>query len=62
MNINGYLDYINTPWGRLFYRLVWYNLNFKDKRILDFGSGFGVTANHLAECNGCRAKRRDAGA
>lgn len=51
MNINGYLDYINAPWGRLFYRLVWYNLNFKDKRILDFGSGFGVTANHLAECN-----------
>lgn len=51
MNINGYLDYINTPWGRLFYRLVWFNLKFKDKRILDFGSGFGVTANHLAECN-----------
>ncbi len=51
MNINGYLDYINTPWGRLFYRLVWYNLKFKGKRILDFGSGFGVTSNHLAECN-----------
>ena len=51
MNINGYLDYIKTPWGRLFYRLVWYNLQFKDKKILDFGSGFGVTANHLAECN-----------
>ena len=33
MNINGYLDYINTPWGRLFYRLVWYNLNFKDKKF-----------------------------
>lgn len=51
MNINGYLDYIKTPWGRLFYRLVWYNLQFKDKKILDFGSGFGVTANHLAEFN-----------
>ena len=51
MNIKGYLDYIKTPWGRLFYRLVWYNLQFKDKKILDFGSGFGVTANHLAESN-----------
>ena len=51
MNINGYLDYINTPWGRLFYRLVWHNLEFKDKRILDFGSGFGVTSNHLAKLN-----------
>ena len=28
MNINGYLDYINVPWGRLFYRLVWHNLGF----------------------------------
>lgn len=51
MNISGYLDYIKTPWGRLFYRLVWHNLEFKDKRILDFGSGFGVTSDHLAECN-----------
>ena len=51
MNISGYLDYINTPWGRLFYRLVWHNLEFKGKRILDFGSGFGVTSNHLAKYN-----------
>ena len=51
MNINAYLDYIHTPWGRLFYRLVWHNLEFREKRILDFGSGFGVTANHLAARN-----------
>ena len=51
MNINGYLDYINATWGRLFYRLVWHNLKFKGKNILDFGSGFGVTADHLAESN-----------
>ena len=51
MNINGYLDYINAPWGRLFYRLVWHNLGFKDRKILDFGSGFGVTSNHLAKFN-----------
>ncbi len=51
MNINGYLDYITAPWGRLFYRLVWHNLEFKDKKILDFGSGFGVTSNHLAKFN-----------
>lgn len=51
MKINGYLDYINKSWGRLFYRLVWHNLGFKDKKILDFGSGFGVTANHLAKGN-----------
>lgn len=51
ININGYLDYINAPWGRLFYRLVWHNLEFKNKRILDFGSGFGITSNHLAKFN-----------
>ncbi len=51
MDINGYLDYINAPWGRLFYRLVWHNLGFKDRKILDFGSGFGVTSNHLAKFN-----------
>ncbi len=51
MNINGYLNYINAPWGRLFYRLVWHNLGFKDRKILDFGSGFGVTSNHLAKFN-----------
>ena len=51
MNINGYLDSINAPWGRLFYRLVWHNLEFINKKILDFGSGFGVTANHLAKNN-----------
>ena len=51
MNISGYLDYIKTPWGRLFYRLVWHNLGFKNRKILDFGSGFGVTSNHLAKFN-----------
>ncbi len=51
MNIQGYLDYINAPWGKLFYRLVWKELPYKGKVILDFGSGFGVTASHLAAHN-----------
>ncbi len=51
MDVDGYLAYINAPWGKLFYRLVWHNLAFINKKILDFGSGFGVTANHLAKCN-----------
>ena len=51
MNLQSYLDYINTPWGKLFYRLVWKDLAFSGKRVLDFGSGFGVTASHLAAEN-----------
>ncbi len=51
MDIKSYLEYINTPWGRLFYKLLWNNLQLQDKRILDFGSGFGITSNHLAHNN-----------
>lgn len=59
MDINAYLDYINQPWGRLFYRLVWHRLPFSGERILDFGSGLGVTANHLAQCNTVTAVEPD---
>lgn len=51
VNVKGYFDTINAPWGKLFYELAWHNLEFAGKRILDFGSGFGLTANHLARKN-----------
>lgn len=51
INIKGYLDSVNAPWGRLFYELAWHNIACEGKKILDFGSGFGKTANHLAKCN-----------
>lgn len=51
INIEGYLNTVNAPWGKLFYRLLWHNLEYKGKRILDFGSGFGITADHFAERN-----------
>ncbi len=39
-------------WERLFKRIVWKQLgNIKNKRILDFGSGQGVTSNHFAISN-----------
>ncbi len=39
-------------WERLFKRIVWAQLgDIEDKRILDFGSGEGVTANHFAKNN-----------
>lgn len=59
MDIGAYLDYINQPWGRLFYRLVWHRLPFSGKRILDFGSGLGITADHLAQCNAVTAVEPD---
>lgn len=59
MDISAYQDYINKPWGRLFYRLVWHRLPFSGKNILDFGSGLGVTADHLAQCNAVTAVEPD---
>lgn len=39
-------------WERLFKRIVWGQLGeLEEKKILDFGSGQGITANHYAEKN-----------
>ena len=39
-------------WERLFKKIVWKQLgDIKDKYILDFGSGEGITADHFAEKN-----------
>lgn len=37
------------PWERLFKKIIWQQLGeIKGKRILDFGSGEGITADHFA--------------
>lgn len=51
INVKGYLDSIQAPWGQLFYKMVWRHLEYSDKKILDFGSGFGITADFLAKRN-----------
>ena len=39
-------------WERLFKKIVWEQLgDLEGKKILDFGSGEGITANHFAEKN-----------
>lgn len=52
--IEAYHQYVyNTPWGKLFYELLWEqlaSLKLPEKaKILDFGSGFGKTSHHLAQ-------------
>lgn len=46
-------DITNLPaWERLFKKIVWKQLgDMEGKKILDFGSGEGITANHFAEKN-----------
>ena len=41
-----------TDWERLFKKIVWKQIgNLEGKKILDFGSGEGITANHFAKKN-----------
>ncbi len=52
-NMKLYYDYTLSPLGTLFYKSVWAQLgNLHSENVLDFGSGFAFTANHLAKtCN-----------
>lgn len=50
-SIRKYYQYVQTPWGKLFYRCVWSQLPLSGQRILDFGSGFGITCEHFAKYN-----------
>lgn len=48
------------PWECLMKRIVWKQLgDIRDKKILDFGSGIGVTVNYLAEHNDVTAIEPD---
>ena len=49
--INDYRKMVEQPWGKMFYELIYKQLNIPDERklrILDFGAGFCITANHYA--------------
>ena len=54
-SLKNYFDQWESPWMQLYYRMVWEQLSAEssltDKKILDFGSGFGWNANHLADRN-----------
>ena len=51
-NLRQYYDFLRSPWGEMQYRLTWEQLDFaQGMRVLDFGSGMGKTANHLAAYN-----------
>ncbi len=47
-----YYDYTISPLGKLFYKSVFSQLQWANgKKALDFGSGFGFTADYLANNN-----------
>jgi hypothetical protein len=57
--INGIEEYYKLtkqPWGKMFYVTIWEQIciaNDHTCNILDFGSGFGITAKHYSETHDC---------
>ena len=50
--IENYRNIVEQPWGRMFYDLIYRQLDIKnDKRlkILDVGAGFCLSADHYAK-------------
>lgn len=51
-SIKEYRRLVEQPWGRMFYEMIYRQLQLSDSPeldILDYGAGFCVTANHYAE-------------
>ena len=50
--VQNYRNMVEQPWGRMFYELIYRQLNLPDDRrlkILDFGAGFCLTADYYAK-------------
>lgn len=51
-DFKAYVENMDKPWNKLYYRIVWEQLpQVKNSKVLDFGSGLGITANHLSKNN-----------
>ena len=51
-SVNDYRQLIDKPWGRMFYDIIFRQLDLSNNtplKMLDFGAGFCVTANHYSE-------------
>ncbi|BAM23723.1 methionine biosynthesis protein MetW-like protein [Streptococcus intermedius SK54 = ATCC 27335] len=52
MDVAVYKEFLNQPWGKLYYEILFAQLaHIKNKKVLDFGSGFGLVADFLAQNN-----------
>ena len=52
MNIQQYKQMLEQPWGKIQYEITFAQLeHIKERKILDFGSGFGLVSQFLAKNN-----------
>lgn len=61
-SIIDYRQLIDKPWGRMFYDMIFKQLDLSDDiplKILDFGAGFCVTANHYSKYHNVTAIEPD---
>ena len=61
-SVNDYRQLIDKPWGRMFYDMIFRQLDISDNvplKMLDFGAGFCVTANHYSEHHAVTAVEPD---
>ncbi len=61
IDVEKYQASVAAPWGKLFYRALWAQLPGVPGDVLDFGSGLGVTADHLAKARAVVAVEPDEG-
>ncbi len=50
--IENYRNVVEQPWGKIFYDIIYRQLEFSNDRrlkILDFGAGFCITSSHYAK-------------
>lgn len=51
-DLKSYIENMEKPWSIMYYKMVWEQLpQINNSKILDFGSGLGITANHMAKNN-----------
>ena len=59
-NLKYYYDYTISPLGQLFYQSVWEQLpSIENKKVLDFGSGFGFTSAYISMNNEVTSIEKD---
>ena len=61
-SITDYRQLIDKPWGRMFYDMIFRQLDLSNDiplKILDFGAGFCVTANHYSKYHSVTAIEPD---
>ncbi|MEY8435373.1 class I SAM-dependent methyltransferase [Streptococcus hyointestinalis] len=52
VSIDHYKKMLAQPWGKIQYELTFHHLrHITNKKVLDFGAGFGLTSQHLAKHN-----------